>query len=138
MEPEQVNRRRVVLHPRTALARRQDRSRAFGSHVRGYTVDTEEVLALMRQQRQVSVRYLLIIVAPLVAFAFALFLWPSLRTWRPLGLLPLPWLLLGPVVLFSIVALAFFHERQALNIEQRWSDDHAANRSGPVRGSRRE
>jgi len=62
------------------------------------------------------------VLVPLVAFAFALDFWPSLGRWRPLGLLPLPWLVLGPVVLFSIVVLAFFHERTALRIENEWAE----------------
>ncbi len=124
-----ADRRRVVLHPRTALARRQDRARAFGGHVRGYTVDTEDVLALVREQWRISIRYLLAIAVPLVTFALVLVVAPGLRSWRPLGLLPLPWLVLGPIALFSIVALAFFHERRALAAEERW----AQRRGGPDR-----
>lgn len=113
--------RRVVLHPSTARARRHDRARSFGAHVRGYTVDTDDVLALMRRQRRTAVRYLLVIVVPLIAFAFALDRVPGLGSWRPFGLLPLPWLVLGPVGLFAIFALAFFHERAAQRIEDDWT-----------------
>jgi len=127
MEPEQVNRRRVVLHPRTAMVRRQDRARSFGGHVRGHTVNTGEVLELMRQQRRTSIRSLLTVVLPLIAFALALNFFPALGSWRPLGLLPLPWLVLGPIVLFSIIALAFFHERRANAIERDWSERHHAD-----------
>ncbi|MEL6891210.1 MAG: hypothetical protein AAFP84_06420 [Actinomycetota bacterium] len=118
------DRRRVVLHPRTALARRHDRARSFGGHVRGYTVDTDDVLALMRRQRRTSVRFFVAIVGPLIAFALLLDRVPALSDWRPLGLLPLPWLLLGPLGLFSVVFLAFLHERAAQRIEDEWAHDH--------------
>ena len=115
-------RRRVVLHPRTAAARQQDRARSFGGHVRGYTVDTDDVLELVRRQRRVSLRYLAVILVPLVTFAIGLSFIPALGRIRPFGFIPLPWLVLGPVTLFSIVILAFFHERSALRIENEWSD----------------
>ena len=117
-------RRRVVLHPTTARARRLDRARSFGGHVRGYTVDTDDVLELMRRQRRTAVRYLIAIVVPLVAFALVLDQVPALSSWRPFGLLPLPWLVLGPVGLFAIVALAYFHERDAQRIEDEWAASH--------------
>lgn len=122
-------RRRVVLHPRTAAARRQDRARSFGGHVRGYTVDTDAVLELVHRQRRASLRYLALILVPLVCFAFGLNFVSELGRVRPFGLLPLPWLILGPGALFSIVGLAFFHERTALRIEQEWSDEQHTGRS---------
>ena len=124
-----VARRRVVLHPRTAAARRQDRARSFGGHVRGYTVDTDAVLELVDRQRRASIRFLAIILVPLVCFAFGLNFIPQLGRVRPFGLIPLPWLVLGPVALFSIVGLAFFHERRALRIEKEWSDDQQTGRT---------
>ena len=42
--PPRSDRRDIVLHPRTASARRVDRVRATGSRVRGYQSDTDEVL----------------------------------------------------------------------------------------------
>ncbi|MFK8026399.1 MAG: hypothetical protein AB8G26_20765 [Ilumatobacter sp.] len=127
--PETPERRRVVLHPRTAAARRQDRARSFGGHVRGYTVDTDAVLELVRRQRRMSIRYLAVILVPLVCFALGLSFVPELGRLRPFGLIPLPWLLLGPIALFSIVILAFAHERSALRIEHEWAEEHHVRRS---------
>ncbi len=119
----QESRRKIVLHPRTAAARRVDRTRTFGSHVRGYTVQTEDVFALVDAQRRTSIRSLLFLVVPvfllLISFAIA----PELTDWKIRGV-PAPWILLGPVALFSIVGVAWRHERKALEIEQRWSDDY--------------
>lgn len=113
-----------MLHPRTAAARRVDRSRTFGSHVRGYTVQTDDILALVRQQRRTSIRYLLAFLVPaglvLVAFALA----PEITEWR-LGRVPLSWVVLGPIALFSIVLIAWLHDRRALHIEDEWSRDHS-------------
>ena len=57
-EVDGTNRRRIVLHPRTAAARRVDRRRAYGSHVRGFTVQDEDVFALVDEQRRSALRYL--------------------------------------------------------------------------------
>ncbi len=123
-----IARRRVVLHPRTATARRQDRARSFGGHVRGYTVDTDAVVELVRRQRRASIRYLAIILGPLICFAFALHFFPAFGRLRPFGWPPLPWLVLGPIALFSIVGLAFFHERTALRIEAEWAQEQQTGR----------
>lgn len=117
-----AERRRIVLHPRTALVRRQDRARAFGGHVRGYTVDTEDVMGLVREQRRLAVGCFLAILLPLVAFAVALLLVPAIGSWRPLGAIPFPWLALGPIALFSIALVAYVHERRADAVEERWAE----------------
>jgi len=114
--------RRVILHPKTALARRHDRARAFGGHVRGYTVDTDDVLGLVRSQRRLSVRLLLLVLIPVAMLPLLFRFVPSSRTVRVVGSLPLPWLVLGPVVLFAIVLIAAIHERRASAIEDRWAD----------------
>lgn len=114
--------RKIVLHPKTALARRHDRARTFGSHVRGYTVDTDEVLSLVRTQRRLSFRLLVVLLVPLASLPLVFHFFESSRTWRPFGLLPLPWLLLGPVALFSIVVAAGIHERRSLRIEEDWKN----------------
>ncbi len=112
----------MILHPKTALARRQDRARAFGSHVRGYTVDTDDVFDLLAAQRRLSIRLLALILIPVgllpMLFRFA----PDVARWSPLGHAPFAWLILGPIALFSIVAIAIWHERRAMRIENRWRD----------------
>ncbi len=117
-------RRRIVLHPRTAVARQQDRARSFGGHVRGYTVDADEIARLMRRQRLGALRVFAVAVLPLLAlplvFAFA----PGLATIRLAGAPPLAWLLLGPVALFGIAALAFVHDRRAGRREDAWAERH--------------
>ena len=123
-DPSAEPRRTVVLHPRTAAARRQDRARSFGGHVRGYTVDTNDVMALMRRQRRLGLRYLACVVVPLLAGLVALRMWPSLGSWALVGGIPAPWLFLGPVALFGIVIAAFFHERAAGAIEEHWIEEH--------------
>jgi len=120
MTPTGQSKRKIVLHPRTALARRQDRARAFGSHVRGYTVDNDEVMELLVRQRRLSVRLLCTLILPLLSFPIVFRQVPALSTWRLFGLIPFPWLLLGPVSLFLIAAVAFVHERRALSIENEW------------------
>lgn len=116
--------RSVVLHPRTAAARRQDRARSFGGHVRGYTVDVDEVLELMRRQRRLSIAYLSVVLGPLLGFLAAMRAWPAIGTARTLLSIPLAWLVLGPIVLFTIVGVAFLHERSANAIERRWTEEH--------------
>ncbi len=125
MEPEDQAeaasaRRRVILHPKTALARRQDRARAFGGHVRGYTVDTDEVLQLLRAQRRLSFRLLATVLLPVGALPLIFRFVPEVGTASFFGLAPLAWVLLGPIALFSIVVVAVLHERRAVTIERRW------------------
>lgn len=115
-------RRRVILHPKTALARRQDRARAFGGHVRGYTVDTDEVLELLRAQRRLSFRLLVTILLPVGALPLVFRFAPAVGTTSFFGLAPLAWVLLGPIALFSIVGIAVLHERRSVAIERRWQE----------------
>ena len=122
--PAPAERRRVVLHPRTAAARRFDRPRGRASHVRGHVVDTDEVLELVRMQARTSIRHVAIIIVPLLAFLALIALVPEVRTARPFGLPPIPWLVVGPIALFSTTALAFRHERRAVRIENDWSEAH--------------
>lgn len=117
------NRRKIVLHPRTAAARRVDRSRSYGSSVRGFTIENEDVFVLVDAQRRSSVRHLVAMFAPvlllLVSFVFA----PQLTDHSLRGI-PLPWLLLGPVTLFSIVGVAWRHDRKSLSAERSWATSH--------------
>lgn len=125
---DEPSKRSVVLHPRTAAARRFDRRRGHGSHVRGHTVDTEQVLELVRRQARASFLHLAIVILPLLAFMAALVFIKPLRTARIGSLPPVPWLVLGPIVLFSIAGLAIHHERQANRIEDEWSAAHRERR----------
>ena len=122
--PPPAERRRVVLHPRTAAARRFDRSRGRASHVRGHTVDAEEVLDLVRLQAKTSLRHVALILVPLLGFLLLMALVPGVRSARPFGLPPVPWLVVGPIALFSTAALAFRHERRSVRIETEWSEAH--------------
>lgn len=121
--------RTVVLHPRTAAARRFDRPLRHGSYVRGHTADADEVLDLMRQQWRTSLRFMAALVLPLLGFLTAIVVHPPLRTARLGGMPPLPWLVLGPAMLFGAAVLAFVHERRALRIENEWSRTHRERRT---------
>ncbi|MEM9033666.1 MAG: hypothetical protein AAGA99_01295 [Actinomycetota bacterium] len=127
-EGDPVGRRRIVLHPATAVARQQDRARSFGGHVRGFTVDGDDIDRLMRRQRLGALRVFAVAFVPLMllplVFAFA----PDAATFRVGDLPPLAWLALGPVALFSIVGLAFVHARRASMREDDWISGH---RDGP-------
>jgi hypothetical protein len=92
--------------------------------VRGHIVETDEVLELLRLQARTSVRHVVVILVPLLGFMLLVALVPAIRTARPFGLPPLPWLIVGPVALFSTAALAFGHERRAVRIETEWSETH--------------
>lgn len=111
--------RRIVLHPRTAAARRLDRSRSDGGHVRGYTTDTDEVLDYMRAHRRLALRTFIPVVIALALLLVATVFWQSLGTAK-IGDVPLLWLILGPVTLFSILLATVRHERCALRLEEQW------------------
>ena len=122
-----VPERRIVLHPQTAAARRQDLSRPSASHVRGYSVEEDAVFALIKTKRRRSMIIVAIVLIPLLSFMVALALWPALGLWTPLGPIPFPWLALGPIALFSIVALALVHDRRTIQLEQQWSRSRDQN-----------
>ena len=116
-------RRRVVLHPRTAAARRLDRSRIDGGHVRGYTTDTDEVLSYMRAHRRLALKSLIPTIMVTAAVLIATVFWDALGTAK-LGDVPLLWLVLGPIGLFSMLLVTVRHERKALRLEHQWVKDH--------------
>ncbi len=126
-EQPDTNRRRLVLHPRTAAARRLDRSRNYGSHVRGFTIQDDEVFAFVADQRRSSVRYLLFILIPLLMMLVGIVFLPNALDQSIRGV-PLEWLLLGPATLFFIVFLAWRHDRTTLRREQLWANDHQGDR----------
>ena len=118
---DEDGRRQIVLHPRTAAARRVDRTRAYGSHVRGYTAQTSEVFALVDEQRRASVRYLLVLLIPVFVMLVSFEIWPALTDWSVRGV-PGPWVLLGPVFMATVVFLAWHHERRARGVEEGWAE----------------
>ena len=65
-----AERRRIVLHPRTAAARRVDRRRTYGSHVRGFSVQNDDVFELVYAQRRSAIRYLLILTASIACLLY--------------------------------------------------------------------
>lgn len=113
-----------MLHPRTAVARQQDRARSFGGHVRGYTVEAEEIDRLMRRQRRGALRVFAVAIIPMLTLPIVFALAPGVSTARIGDAPPLAWLLLGPVALFSIAGLAFVHDRRAGRREDRWAEQH--------------
>lgn len=121
--------RRVVLHPRTEAARRQDRARAFGSHVRGYTVDSDEVTALMERQRRGALRCFVLIFVPILVLPLVFAADSDLATMRLGPLPPLAWLVLGPVALGAIVVTAAINDRIASRREDRWVQHRSAQDS---------
>ena len=116
----QPQHRRVVLHPRTAASRQLDRARSYGGFVRGYTVDTSDVLDLMARQRRAALRTISVLLLALFAlpalFAFA----PEFATARPGSLPPIAWLLLGPVTLGTLMVVAGVSANRAERREREW------------------
>lgn len=115
----QSEQRRVVLHPRTASARRIDRSRSDGGDVRGYTINTDEVLEYMRAHRRLALRTFLPVGAAIAVLLIVTVSSSTLRTAEFNGV-PVLWLLLGPVTLFSMLLVTVLHERRAIRLEDRW------------------
>ncbi len=124
MEDPTVPEKRLVLHPATAAARRHDRQRAYGSHVRGHTVDNSEVLDLMRRHRLIGISIAVVQVLVGISLLMLFSIWPSVGAWQPIGSIPFAWLAPGPIALSSIVVSAFLHERLAVRIDDTWSKDH--------------
>lgn len=122
-EDQDSGRRRIVLHPRTAAARRVDRRRSYGSHVRGFAVQNDEVFDLVDDQRRAAVRYLVLLLTPLTLLLASLVFAPDLTDYAVRGV-PLRWLLLGPITLFSIVLIAWRHDQSALRKERNWASIH--------------
>lgn len=116
--------KRLVLHPATAAARRHDRQRAYGSHVRGHTVDNTEVLALMRRHRRLGLLFALLQITTGISLLIVFLIWPELGRWQPIGSIPFAWIAPGPVALGSIVVSAFIHERCAVRMDDVWSKAH--------------
>ncbi len=122
-QDEESDRRRIVLHPRTAAARRVDRRRSYGSHVRGFTVQNDDVFELVDSQRRTAVRYLVVLLIPLSILLASFVAAPELTDFS-VREIPVRWLLLGPVTLLSIVVIAWRHDQNALRREREWAAIH--------------
>jgi len=122
-EEVETGRRKIVLHPRTAAARRVDRNRSHSSHVRGFTVQNNEVFELVAEQRKLAFRAFATILIPVFLLLLSFVFLPELTNFSIRGI-PLPWLLLGPVSLFSIIVIAWRHDRAALRKERDWAAEH--------------
>lgn len=116
-------RRHVVLHPRTASARRVDHLRPSSGRVRGYPAEADEVLAFMRAQRRNGLWIFGPASLAIAALFVASMLSDSFVSWR-WGDVPMFWIVIGPVALFSLLAAAVFGERRTLRIERKWIDEH--------------
>lgn len=125
--PATTTGRRVILHPRTASARRLDRARGSSARVRGFAVDEADVLDYVGAHRQSAVRAFLVVCTLLVGLLVATALAPSLGDLM-LGPVPVLWLVLGPLALFGMLGVAVWHERRALRLEARWAAEHDRQR----------
>ena len=112
--------RRIVLHPRTAAARRHGRARSRGGFVRGHAVDHDTLGELISRQRHQAVRSALMLVVPLLLLPAAFVAVPSIVGLRPFGVPSLAWLVLSPGVFPLFVVLGRWHERRAERIETDW------------------
>jgi hypothetical protein len=76
------------------------------------------VRQLVRVQLNLALRLMLLIVVALGTIPMVFALAPSLSTISVLGVLRLPWLLLGPAVYLFFIAVAWVYNRSADRIEQ--------------------
>ena len=125
-EHEEDSRRRIVLHPRTAAARRVDRKRSYGSNIRGFTVQNDDVFQLVDEQRNMAIRSLLIILIPIALTILSFVVAPQLTDFSVRGI-PFPWLLMGPGILFGIVLVAGRYTAKAEKKERTWATKFEAD-----------
>ncbi len=88
--------------------------------MRGFTVQDHDVFELVDRHRRRAIRYLLLLLIPVFAMLASFVVAPELTSFSVRGV-PLRWLLLGPVTLFSIVIVAWRHDQYALAQEQLWA-----------------
>ncbi|MEM7093268.1 MAG: hypothetical protein AAF567_09720 [Actinomycetota bacterium] len=115
--------RRVVLHPRTASARRVDRVRASGTRVRGYSVDNPEVMAYVARQRRTALWVFVPVSIALTITLVVTMAFDAVGRWK-LGDVPVLWLILGPAWLFGLLGAAVVSERRTLRLEDEWIAGH--------------
>jgi hypothetical protein len=119
--------RQIVMHPRTAAARRRRRSR--GGVVRGHVADPASVRELVARQRRLALSTLAVIAALVLALPAVAAVWDGLSTTR-IGRMPIVWLLVGPVAFPVFVVVARRHQVAADRVDAEWSrrvdgdDDH--------------
>lgn len=85
-------------------------------------IDTDDVLAYVREQRRLGLATFLPVVVVVAVLIVVTAVWDGLGRAQWFGVNVL-WLLLGPVTLFSLLAVTIAHERRALRLEQQWIDD---------------
>lgn len=124
-------RRRVVMHPSTARARRSAQLRAVPT-VRGIPARPDAVAALVRGQRRLAGRYAAVLAAVLALLPVV----PALVDTPPPGWppgWPAPaWLLLPTGALAVCYLLASSHARRATRLERRWLEATAPGADAPA------
>ncbi len=65
---------------------------------------------------------------PTLALPVILWALPGIGSFRPGGLPPLAWILMGPVLLASIIVVAFVHARHTNRYEDSWARRRAGRR----------
>lgn len=91
--------------------------------MRGFTVQDADVFELVDYQRRRAVRYLAVLLVPVLALLLSFAFAPGLTDVSVRGI-PLQWLLVGPTILFSIVIIAWRHDQNALRKEREWAAQH--------------
>lgn len=116
--------RKTVVHPRTSAARRLGRSRSVDPWVRGYPAEPAAVERLVSAQRRLALTNLALLVVPFLALPLVFF-FTELGSWRPAGLPPLAWLVLGPGVFPFLLYVGDRQRRAAEAVEARWIDEQS-------------
>lgn len=76
----------------------------------------------MRAQRRLALATFLPVVSCILALLITTIVWDDLGTMQ-IGRVSVLWVVLGPITLFSILAVTVAHERRALRLEEQWMDD---------------
>jgi hypothetical protein len=112
-------RRRVVMHPSTARARRSAQLRAVPT-VRGIRAHPDDVVSLVRHQRRLAVAHAVLLAAVLALLPVVPALVDTPPPWWPPGWPSPAWLVLPAGALAFCYVLASSHARRATRLEQRW------------------
>lgn len=76
----------------------------------------------MRAHRRLALATFLPVMAVIQILLVTTIVWDGLGT-AHVGGVPVLWLILGPITLFSILAATVAHERRALRLEDQWMDE---------------
>ena len=87
--------------------------------MRGHAVDERDVFDHVRRQRRLAMQVVLPFLAALTVALICFAVFPAVGRWH-IGSVPMAWIVLGPVALFSILALGIWSERRALRLENDW------------------